>query len=304
MKFIVTLLIALSFFAAADAAKVDIYRNAVQNKTFTLKYRITEFPVRVLNREANVNVRSWKPSIADSGHFNDNSINTGGIIVFDGENSYIEDFHDAYEIAFVEKMNGEETQFRSKVNERGICFLMKDGEFFNFFWEMDDGVKKYYGSKNFFGGNNNKVKAANEEKNQNPMDKINPYAVISIKYDFGNTDLSAALSAVLPADRIIATPNKPVYKFVGSGTLDGGLSYEDFSAEKNNTFYALRYYFSGDKMVKIAMFNYTKSGGAITGYEKHVLDIEEFSTASDKTYLQLPSDLKDTTKRSKDGDKK
>ena len=111
------------------------------------------------------------------------------------------------------------------------------------------------------------------------------------------------MAAVLPADRIIATPTTPVYKFVGSGTLDSGLSYEDFTAEKNNTFYALRYYFSGDKMVKIAMFNYTKSGGAITGYEKHVLDIEEFSTAPDANYLQLPPGLKDATKR-KDGGKK
>ena len=303
MKFFVTLLIALSIFSAADAAKVDVYRNAVQNKTFTLRYRITEFPIRISNREANVNVSSWSPSIAARGHFNDNSINTGGIVVFDGRNSYIEIFHDAYETTFVRKMNGEETHSAQKIKEGGICFLMKDGEFFNFFWEMDDGVKNYYGSKSFFGGKSSKVKASNEGKYQNQMDKFSPYTVISIEYDFANADLAAALAAVLPADRIIATPTTPVYKFVGSGTLDGGLSYEDFSAEKNNTFYALRYYFSGDKMVKIAMFNYTKSGGAITGYEKHVLDIEEFSTAPDANYLQLPAGLKDATKR-KDGGKK
>ena len=303
MKFFVTLLIALSIFSVADAAKVDVYRNAVQNKTFTLRYRITEFPIRISNREANVNVSSWSPSIAARGHFNDNSINTGGIVVFDGRNSYIEIFHDAYETTFVRKMNGEETHSAQKIKEGGICFLMKDGEFFNFFWEMDDGVKNYYGSKGFFGGKSSKVKASSEGKYQNQMDKFSPYTIISIEYDFANADLAAALAAVLPADRIIATPTTPVYKFVGSGTLDSGLSYEDFTAEKNNTFYALRYYFSGDKMVKIAMFNYTKSGGVITGYEKHVLDIEEFSTAPDANYLQLPAGLKDATKR-KDGGKK
>ena len=39
MKFLVTLLIALVTFATADAAKVDIYKNAIANKTFTLKYK-------------------------------------------------------------------------------------------------------------------------------------------------------------------------------------------------------------------------------------------------------------------------
>lgn len=305
MKFIVMLLIALSFFTVADAAKIDIYRTAVQNKTFTLKYKITEFPVRISNRESKMNLISFQSHIysTDTGHFSSDEVNTGGIIVLDGKNSYIENFHDAYKI----DSDYRGTRYVQNIYEGGICTLTKDGEIFKFLWKTEDGAKKYYGSKGLFGVKSEKVKAISEEENQTEVDKyakyVNPYDVLYNDYNFGNADLAAALAAVLPADRIIATPTTPVYKFVGSGTLNGGLNYEDFSAEKNNTFYAIRYYFNGDKMVKIAMFNYTKNGGTITGYEKHVLDIEEFSTEPDENYLQLPNGLKDTTKR-KDGGKK
>ena len=56
MKFLVTLLIALVTFATADAAKVDIYKNAMANKTFTLKYKINEFPIHNINKDFNQNV--------------------------------------------------------------------------------------------------------------------------------------------------------------------------------------------------------------------------------------------------------
>ncbi len=112
------------------------------------------------------------------------------------------------------------------------------------------------------------------------------------------------MQPILPPEQVILTPNTPIYKFAGAGNLSGGLTYEDFYGEKNNTHYAIRYYFSGDKMTKIATFTYLKDEGGVQYYEKHVIDIEEFLTAADENYLQLPANLKDTTKRTKDGGKK
>ena len=90
------------------------------------------------------------------------------------------------------------------------------------------------------------------------------------------------------------------YKFIGSGNLEGGLSFEDFASDRNNIFSAVRYYFEGDKLVKIAQASYLKNGNEIAAYEKSVINITEFSTTADQKYLSLPAELKDKTKRDKE----
>lgn len=303
MKFLVTFLIALVTFATANATKVDIYKAALQNKTFTLKYKVSEFPVHNISKDFNTDV-TFKTNFWGKKTFTVNTsateTNTGGVIVFNKNDNYFENFHDA----FTMKQQVGKTVNTQKIKAGGIATLFKNNETFIFLLEIkDDGTKNYF-MRNMWGGKSSKVQAVSEKRLEQAEKYSDPYVKLFKDYNFGNPDLYQALAPILPPEQVIATPNTPIYKFAGAGNLSGGLSYEDFYGEKNNTHYAIRYYFSGDKMKKIATFIYVKNAGVMQYYEKHVIDIEEFMTAADENYLQLPANLKDTTKRNKDGGKK
>ena len=301
MKFLVTLLIVLVTFATADAAKVDIYKNAIANKTFTLKYKVNEFPIHNISKEVTFKTNFWGKDKITTKSNTQQEKDSGGIIVFNKEDTYLEQSFD------IPVMNaGFLVTGKTNFKPGGGATLFKNGETFSFSFELnEDGTKKYF-SQNMWGGRTSKVKAQSKkavEKNDERIAKyLNPYQKLFIDYNFGNTDLYQALAPILPPSQVIATPNTPTYNFVGSGNLDGGLTYEDFYGEKNNFHSAIRYYFSGDKMVKIATFNYLKDENKISFYEKHVIDIEEFLTTADENYLQLPENLQDTTKREDGGD--
>ena len=308
MKFLVTLLIALVTFATADAAKVDIYKNAIANKTFTLKYKINEFPIHNINKDFSQNVTSKNDFFGQSNIKMNTSTNIKqdkdvvAVIVFNKDDTYFERSFDILVMnagQFLPFFSSKPT-FKSG----GGAILYKNGEEFGFQFEIkEDGTKKYF-TQNMWGGKSSKVTATSEKWKEYREKYSNPYQQLFRDYNLGNTDLYQALAPILPPSQVIATPNTPTYKFVGSGNLSGGLSYEDFYGEKNNFHSAIRYYFSGDKMTKIATFTYLKDEGGVQFYEKHVIDIEEFLTTADENYLQLPANLQDTTKRTKDGGKK
>ena len=309
MKFLVTLLIALVTFATADAAKVDIYKNAMANKTFTLKYKINEFPIHNIDKDFSQNV-SYKMDFfgqakikIDTSTITKKEANTGGVIVFNKDDRYFENSHDAYIVKLnIPKIPKSRLGLFPQKDTRtvkagGEAVLYKDGEEFVFQFDIEeDGSQKYY-TRNMWGGKSSKVTATSERWQEYREKYSNPYQQLFRDYNFGNTDLYLALLPILPLDRIIMTPNTPTYNLVGSGNLDGGLTYEDFYGEKNNFHSAIRYYFNGDKMVKIATFNYLKDENRVQLYEKHVIEIEEFLTTADENYLKLPENLKDVTKR-------
>lgn len=303
MKFLVTLLIALVTFATADATKVDIYKAALQNKTFTLKYKVNEFPIRSVNKKTATARNIGFKNISISSAVGTGAVNSGGVIVFNKGDSYFENSYDAFTWIFKNKdvrtknFESKGTEIRHDIKAGGNATLFKDGETFNFVFEFnEDGTKNYF-VRDGWGGKNSKVKAVSEKKLEQKEKHSDPYQKLFQDYNFGNQDLYQALQPILPPEQVIVTPNTPIYKFAGAGNLSGGLTYEDFYGEKNNTHYAIRYYFSGDKMTKIATFTYFKDEGGVQFYEKHVIDIEEFLTAADENYLQLPANLKDTTKR-------
>ena len=234
MKFLVTLLIVLVTFSTADAAKVDIYKEAMANKTFALKYKINEFPIHNINKDFNKNV------------------------------VYKNDFFGQSQIKIVTSRKN-----KQKINTEGIIVFNK--------------VKS------------NKITARAAKEAEEIEKYSNPYQKLFRDYNFGNTDLYLALLPILPPNKIIMTPNTPTYNLVGSGNLDGGLTYEDFYGEKNNFHSAIRYYFNGDKMVKIATFNYWKNDNCIQFYEKHVIDIRDFLTTADEKSLQRSENLQEIT---------
>ena len=286
MKFLVTFLAAMLIFATVDAAKIDIYKTAIQNKTFTLKYKVHKFQARSINKNSEINV--YRGAIYDQSQFGKSSADTGGVVVFNKDDSYVENSYDAYQII------KSDNQLFETVNPGGNVLLRKNGEIFSYSFEVKNGKRKYSTGWNLMNLRGNKIKATTEEKlykNQNP------YQVMFYEYNYGNPTLYQALAAVLPADRVIAGVNTPNFNFIGAGNLTNGYSYEDFYGEKNNFHSAIRYYFKDDKLVEIAMFHYVKDEHGIRNYEKAVIVIEEFSTTPNESYLQLPASLKDVTKR-------
>ncbi len=298
-KFLTALLLGSFLFSpTGDAAKIDMYRDAMSNKSFTLKYNI----VTPLSRRTNKELHFLKGNMFGTGTFEDLASNNferrivSGIIVVGGENKYVEkNFAPYTEIyRFKTASAGMETQQREQ-KELSLCTLIKDDDVYNFYWNYDsDGQKRYYSKLGMFGEYSSSIKA-NDTKN----DTRSPYDKLLDEYNYGSPDLAQALTAILPPDRVIDTPDTPEYKFIGSGFLPGGLTFEDFAGQKNNTHYAVRYYFDGDRMVKIAAFNYTEDATGIQDYEKTIVEITEFSTTPDQTYLSLPEGLKDKTKRNK-----
>lgn len=156
----------------------------------------------------------------------------------------------------------------------------------------------------FFG--NFEMTNTSGNKDFNWKNHLRRVPVINVKqqqYSYGSFGISSLIEAfapIIPPEKVIATLYTPEYKFIGSGTLDNYLTYEDFFGSKNGFNCAIRYYFSGDDLVKIAVLDYIEEGSQIQSYEKYLLRIDKFSATPDQSYLTLPSQLIDTTKRDKE----
>ena len=103
---------------------------------------------------------------------------------------------------------------------------------------------------------------ANNEEESGTMNALDV-----LKEDFSYGTLATALAPIIPPDKIIVTPLTPQYKFIGSGTLGDGTTYEDYFGSKNSFNCAIRYYFNGDALTKIAVFDYSMSGSRVQNYE-------------------------------------
>ena len=301
-KFLTALLLGSMLCApSVDAAKTDAYRDAMINKSFTLKYNIVTPSARRTNKE----LHFLKSGMLETGTFADLESNNferrivSGIVVVDGENKYVEKNFAPYTEVYRFRTAGAGVQTQQrKQKELSICTLIKADDVYNFNWNYDsDGQKRYYSKIGMFGEYSSSIKA-----NDTKGDTRSPYEKMIDEYNYGSPELAQVLTAILPPDRIIDTPSTPEYKLIGSGHLPGGLTFEDFAGQKNDTHYAVRYYFNGDQMVKIAAFNYTEDATGIKDYEKTIVEIEEFATTPEQTYLSLPEGLKDKTKR-KEGSK-
>lgn len=282
LNLIVTLLFALLLAnLPVEAAKIDKCRENIRNNGFTLKYELSILPVRRTNKEAAIVQKGWHPEqIVEVGG---KRLNHSGIIVVSGDDKYVESVYSDTE---------------NSTKKVGTCTLFKNGEIFNFYYDIDtNGKKKYYGGYSLF-GHSRSVKASKDEP-------FTEYGNMFGECNFVSPLMMQALVVLLPPEKIIATPDIPHYKFIGSGSLSGGLTYEDFASSENNKFFALRYYFDGDRIVKIALASYTVLSDMVVDYQKFVINVNEFLTNADNNYLVLPSELKDKTKRNEiKGDKK
>ena len=151
------------------------------------------------------------------------------------------------------------------------CRLVKGGENF---------ICTKYASKSggyeYFGDKKGKVSA-------NPRN----YLIELLSGEtFGDVAFTEMMTAIIPDSKKNSAKEK--YKFVASGELDNGLTYEDFNSSSG----AIRFYFDGDALKKIAFA--TSSNGKI---RKCIVKILAFSPAPEQNLLNLPSGLVDMTKR-------
>ena len=133
---------------------------------------------------------------------------------------------------------------------------------------------------------------------------VNWLSIVTLGDSYGNETVTRLLNACLPNEQ--KSGEMPRYNKVGEGWLENGMNYIDYrSAGKGNSFEAIRYYFNGNTLVKIASGLYTlnASGEVVNGW-RNIIKINEFSPVADQKYLKLPEGLVDKTKRAKKEEKK
>lgn len=151
------------------------------------------------------------------------------------------------------------------------CRLMRGGE--NFIFTR---YKNKKGEAEYFGNKKGKVEANTR----------NYLSELLAGESFGDTNFSEMMNALISD-----------YEFINSGTLESGLNFEDFLERGENKLSAIRYYFEGDKLVKISFASYGRnlSGDAVGS--KCIVKILEFSDLPNENLLRLPAGLQDVTKR-------
>ena len=258
MKKIFFIILTLIFSTiAAEAAKIDIYREILLSHSYTIRYdNLTPAP-RITNKDK-VNLYGNSGLSIRS---NDLFVNRpmSGIVVNDGDDRYEEvGYQDFYQ-----------------------CRLMKNNEHFIF--------TKYKNSKSedfdYYGKRKGKVEANSR----------NYLAELISGESFGDEMFTRVLNALLSdTDKNI---DMIKYEFVNSGKLDNGLDYEDFWANDNGELSAIRYYFESDKLIKIAFASYGLDKNNKAQGVKYIVKIREFTAVPDKNLLKLPNGLEDITKR-------
>lgn len=252
-------LLSLGFALEAEAYHLDTYRQLLMNNKFTLKYENITPMPRATNKDK-VHFYGSDGMAVDKAHFLTNR-QFEGIIVMNGADKYEEVGH--------ENMH--------------MCNLTK-GDKAYFFTKHFDGKKTtYYGDA----GKKNKVSARDK----------NIQAIYISGQSYADPVMTRLLTAILPPSH--KTADMPVYKYVDAGWLDNGLSYEDYRANIDGTMEAIRYYFNGNKLVKIAAASYyVLPDGTLDG-DKTIIRVKEFNANPDATYLNLPVGVKDVTKKPK-----
>ncbi|MBR1760300.1 MAG: hypothetical protein IJ812_07660 [Schwartzia sp.] len=263
----------------AECTRLDTYKHILQNKKFTIRYSIITPQSRRISQHTMIvyegELLSSTPDVVNRQYT--------GTIVSDGDNRYTEVCYGGKKHI---SQQGEETAIK-ETDEEAVCMLIKEKEKFCFSRQTTKGKSEYYG---VMGKGKVVADLAYED----------PYTVLLKEMDYGNSDISPLLAAILPPDQKFALKFTPNYQFQDTGELDNGLAYEDYVSNIEDRFDAIRYYFDGDKLVKIASASYKKKpDGSIEGFNRCVAKITEFAPMPEQALLSLPEGLKDMTKRDK-----
>ena len=282
----------------AQADALDDCRHILMSGAYTLKYENVTPPTREAMHEK-------KMMISGKGLIDDNNPYTmykpmTGIVISNGNDRYIET-NTAMNVqnisitklaissflggGLIGKLADKVDNTPKREYEYATCKLTKGDELFIFSRITNKDEVSYVGKKK------GKVEAV----------KILDTFTSGYPYDFGDTETTRLLNAMMPNDKKVE--GTIIYERVKSGTLSNGLYYVDFKATNPsaNTFFdAIRYYFQNNKLVKIEAGQYfTNRFGKPDGI-RTIINVHEFSNSVEKKYLELPTELEDVTKRNND----
>lgn len=257
-----TVFLSFSNCSITDASNIDTYKNLLMKNSYTIKYVVTTPTVRTTNRDK-IPIYGKNTIAANQSSLLENKPSEG-IVVSKGNNRY------------------EEVGYNGFV----MCRLQTGMKTYNY-------TKYKNQQKNiwsFIGSGKNKVSAIT----------TNVVALKRLGTGFGNVDLTRALNALLPNEG--KTSDQPNFHYVGEGWLDNGLNYVDYAYDGNLGFEAIRYYFDGYTLVKIALAQYfTNENGQVDG-RRSIIKILEFSPTPDEAYLKLPKGVKDESKKNEENE--
>ena len=255
--FALLLFILMTLINTSEAAKIDKYRDILMSRSYTIRYDNLTPAARVTNKDKAS--LHGKNGLATSA--NDLFVNRpmSGIVVSDGDDRYEEvGYKDFFQCRLTK--NDENFIFTKYASKTGTGF-------------------DYYGKKK------GKVEANNR----------NYLAELIDGESFGDADFSKLLNAMLNDNEKSA--DMPEYEFSDTGALDNGMTYEDFTANNDGELSAIRYYFNGDKLVKISFASYSRDRFGKAQGTKCIIKVLEFTSSPDRSLLTLPSGLDDITKR-------
>lgn len=302
--------ILLSFCSLTQAAKLDAYREMMKNRSFTLKYEI-EIPDNYLDGvemfiKDGKSYPIWKLEIGDNIEKTERFMPPyNGVVVINASDEYAEVLRKGGTFAY--QFAGR-TNFSQKTIEKTNVLDMGDG---GSYYLNKNGEKFYYVSYHAIGwmfgsGGKKYVAMVGKERKEGKIEAgtyyPNPQEAMRCEYNYGHPIIGQILHAIYTDGNLPTEYASPTYGLTDNGQLDDGLFYEDYTAEQGGMFYALRFYFDGDTMVKVSSVSYKQTADGkmdAASYQTKTVHIKEFSSTPDVSYLSLPEGLKDVTKREK-----
>lgn len=248
--------------SSVEARNIDTYRDLLLKKTYTIKFKDITPEARITNKDS---IHMYGKNDMDRSQSTFMLYKqTSGIVTADGDNRY-------EEIGY-----GDMKQCRFQRGEDTFVFIKNavKAPTGNLMYEI-------YGAK----------------KNLVAPIATNYMAQSMLGSSYGSSALTRYLNAILPDDN--KSSDSPEFKFVTSGWLENGLNYEDYRSVDGDINEAVRYYFNGYNLIKIAAIRYWRNEKGVMEGEKTIIRIDEFSPTPTKELLTLPPGVKEKKKSKK-----
>ena len=184
-------------------------------------------------------------------------------------------------------LNGDDKYVEVRYPDTVQCELTKGEDVYRYQGDIKKASVKYH---------------SNAGKNQVSADPVDQESQLLYGENFGPADVSQLFSVMLTPEQKPA--GMPYYYYVNGGSLENGLTYEDYRADYDNGLGAVRYYFQGNQLVKIAAAKYQRRADGSLDGQKCILKINEFSATPEASYLNLPDGMKVTDKKKGNGNEK
>lgn len=243
-----------------SAGALDKYRSMLENRSCTIKYEIAYQDKNIKNND---DLGIFYQKVMDKVEAeNMGAPKPMGIIVLQGENSYTQN--------------------------DGYCLLTRNGYEYPYVVATHKGKVDYYGNHASVGASFHSVKGA----------PVNELERLTYGVTYGDEEITTIMRVICPETR--ALNRGKVYWRAASGSLEGGISYEDYQwAGDNGDVDLMRFYFNAGELTKVSTVHYEKLGPNRVAGMHTTIKFHEFSSTPDEKYLTLPSRLKDVTKYAK-----